>query len=95
MTAKLALLISTLLKTSAFIALLTLYALLPTNLIYAASQPKGTLKQCLQIYSKIESLDDKRRAGGSTKQMNKWKIKRDKLSTKAYRLNCRKYGVLR
>ncbi len=57
----------------------------------AASQAlagsQGTLRQCQKVKDKIDYYTDLRRAGGSSKSMEKWKQKRDHYHER--------YGVLR
>ena len=58
-----------------------------------AKNLQGSKEQCKRIATKIDKINDKRRAGGSSAQMDKWRKKRNTLSDKAYKLNCRKHGI--
>ncbi|KZX73469.1 hypothetical protein A3715_19140 [Oleiphilus sp. HI0009] len=60
-----------------------------------AKNLQGSKEQCKRIATKIDMINDKRRAGGSSAQMDKWRKKRNALSDKAYKLNCRKHGIIK
>ena len=61
----------------------------------ANSNKVSNLEQCKRISTKIDKLTQRRRAGGSAQQMNKWKKKRGQLSNEFYHLKCRKHGILK
>jgi hypothetical protein len=44
---------------------------------------EGSYKQCHAISKQIETIDIKRKRGGSAKQMDTWRQKRHQLSDKA------------
>lgn len=56
-----------------------------------AGKNKGNLQQCSDIKSKIESIEDKRRDGGTAAQMNLWKKQEYRHNDKFSGLDCKRY----
>ncbi len=50
-------------------------------------------KECQSIQKQIERINQKRRAGGSNRQMEHWKRQRRVLSDRAYKLRCHKLRI--
>jgi len=61
------------------------------------SMPAGqaqdvSLKECQRIQDKIDYYTEKKKKGGSAKQMNLWHIEREKYRDQFRDYHCRKYG---
>ena len=72
-------------------------ALLTAGLLVATSGPAraetGSLEQCQRIKDRIAHYTDKRRAGGSARQMQSWKDARQTSQREFKRYRCHRYGA--
>jgi len=68
------------------ILIFTLLALIANTSIVFAQTPDISLKKCKHWNKQIEQLKDRRRAGGTAKQMDNWKKSRRKYQ-QAFRSN--------
>jgi hypothetical protein len=70
-------------------------ALLLVSLLTASGQASaeaGTLEQCQRIKDRIAYYTDKRRAGGSSRQMQAWKDARQANQREFKRYRCYRHG---
>lgn len=65
-----------------------LICLLQTNSVYAKD---ASLVSCQSLKEHIEHYDNLRKKGGSAKQMEKWKVEREKYKKKYKRGNCKRW----
>ena len=61
-------------------------------LVAAQSQADGSLDQCQRLKGKITYYTDKRRAGGSSRQMQAWKEQRKAMQRAFKQYRCARYG---
>ena len=73
-----------------------LAALLPLVLVAAGGQAdaeSGSLEQCQRVKDRIAHYTDKRRAGGSSRQMQAWKAARQESQRAFKRYRCQRHGA--
>ena len=71
-------------------------ALLPLLLVAASGQTiaeSGSLEQCQRLKAKIAYYTDKRRGGGSSRQMQTWKDARQAHQREFKRYRCHRHGA--
>jgi len=75
------------------ILLLGLLALSPAA---ATGAEPGTLAQCQRVQNQIEHYTDRRRAGGSQRQMREWQHQRNHYRERYGALDCKRHrGLLK
>ena len=73
-----------------------LAVLLPLVFVAAggpANAESGSLEQCQRIKDRMTHYTDKRRAGGSSRQMRAWKAARQESQRAFKRYRCHRYGA--
>ncbi len=71
-------------------------ALLPLLLLAASwqtSAESGSLEQCQRLKDRVAHYTDKRRAGGSSRQMQAWKEARQASQREFKRYRCHRHGA--